>query len=159
MCTAATYKTEDFYFGRTLDYERSYGDKIVITPRGYTFALRHGGRIENHYAMIGMACVMQDYPLYYDAVNEMGLGIAGLNFVGNAHYGKPQDGADNITQFELIPLLLGRCATVAEVRQTLAGINLVDCGAAAGGAASLAHCRQKRVHNAGVDLRRDEDIR
>ena len=91
MCTAATYKTEDFYFGRTLDYERSYGDKIVITPRGYTFALRHGGRIENHYAMIGMACVMQDYPLYYDAVNEMGLGIAGLNFVGNAHYGKPQE--------------------------------------------------------------------
>lgn len=45
MCTAATYKTEDFYFGRTLDYERSYGDKIVITPRGYAFELRHGGRI------------------------------------------------------------------------------------------------------------------
>ena len=21
MCTAATYKTKDFYFGRTLDYE------------------------------------------------------------------------------------------------------------------------------------------
>ena len=26
MCTAATYKTEDFYFGRTLDYEFSYGE-------------------------------------------------------------------------------------------------------------------------------------
>ena len=26
MCTAATYKTKDFYFGRTLDYEFSYGD-------------------------------------------------------------------------------------------------------------------------------------
>ena len=24
MCTAATYKTKDFYFGRTLDYEFSY---------------------------------------------------------------------------------------------------------------------------------------
>ena len=23
MCTAATYKTKDFYFGRTLDYEFS----------------------------------------------------------------------------------------------------------------------------------------
>lgn len=126
MCTAATYKTKNFYFGRTLDYEISYGDRVVVTPRGYAFALRHGGRIENHYAMIGMACVMQDYPLYYDAVNEMGLGVAGLNFVGNAHYGKPQDGMDNITQFELIPLLLGRCATVAEARQMLAGINLVD---------------------------------
>lgn len=45
MCTAATYKTEDFYFGRTLDYECSYGDKIVITPRGYAFELRHGERI------------------------------------------------------------------------------------------------------------------
>ena len=26
MCTAATYQTKDFYFGRTLDYEFSYGD-------------------------------------------------------------------------------------------------------------------------------------
>ena len=40
MCTAATYKTKDFYFGRTLDYEISYGDKIVITPRNYVFNLR-----------------------------------------------------------------------------------------------------------------------
>ena len=30
MCTAATYKTKDFYFGRTLDYEFSYGDEIII---------------------------------------------------------------------------------------------------------------------------------
>ena len=29
MCTAATYKTNDFYFGRTLDYEFSYGDVIT----------------------------------------------------------------------------------------------------------------------------------
>ena len=33
MCTAATYQTKDFYFGRTLDYEISYGDQVVITPR------------------------------------------------------------------------------------------------------------------------------
>ena len=26
MCTAATYKTKDFYMGRTLDYECSYGE-------------------------------------------------------------------------------------------------------------------------------------
>ena len=29
MCTAATYLTKDFYFGRTLDYEFSYGDEIT----------------------------------------------------------------------------------------------------------------------------------
>ena len=58
MCTAATYKTKDFYFGRTLDYEISFGDKIVITPRKYVFDLRCGGRIENHYAMIGISISM-----------------------------------------------------------------------------------------------------
>ena len=41
MCTAATYKTKDFYFGRTLDYEISYGDQVVITPRNYVFDLSH----------------------------------------------------------------------------------------------------------------------
>lgn len=126
MCTAATYKTKDFYFGRTLDYEISYGDQVVITPRNYPFDLRNGGQIKAHYAMIGMACVMQDYPLYYDAVNEKGLGIAGLNFVGNAHYNKPVEGKDNIAQFELIPWLLGSCASVREARQTLERLNLID---------------------------------
>lgn len=43
MCTAATYKTKDFYFGRTLDYECSYGEQIVITPRNYAFNFRHVG--------------------------------------------------------------------------------------------------------------------
>lgn len=37
MCTAATYKTKDFYMGRTLDYEFSYGDEITVTPRNYPF--------------------------------------------------------------------------------------------------------------------------
>ena len=55
MCTAATYKTKDFYFGRTLDYEFSYGDQIVITPRNYSFHFRHVGDMKNHYAIIGMA--------------------------------------------------------------------------------------------------------
>ena len=47
MCTAATYKTKDFYFGRTLDYEFSYGDQIVITPCNYSFHFRHVGDIKN----------------------------------------------------------------------------------------------------------------
>ena len=126
MCTAATYKTKDFYFGRTLDYEISYGDRITVTPRGYAFDLRCGGRIENHYAMIGMACVMNGYPLYYDAVNEKGLCIAGLNFVGNAYYNKPAAGKENIAQFELIPLILGKCATLDEARRLLESINITD---------------------------------
>ncbi len=126
MCTAATYKTKDFYFGRTLDYEFSYGDEIIITPRNYPFVFRHTKTLENHYALIGMACCADNYPLYYDAINEKGLGMAGLNFVGNAHYQPLSDSEENIASFEFIPWILGQCATVKEVRSFLGRINLCD---------------------------------
>lgn len=126
MCTAATYKTKNFYFGRTLDYEFSYGDEITITPRNYEFNFRIGKKIENHYAMIGMAHVVGDYPLYYDAINEKGLGIAGLNFVGNAYYNDCVEGKDNVAQFELIPWILCQCETVKEVRELLKNINITN---------------------------------
>lgn len=54
MCTAATYCSGDFYFGRNLDYEFSYGEHVTITPRNYPIRL-HGGALDRHYAMIGMA--------------------------------------------------------------------------------------------------------
>lgn len=124
MCTAATYKTKDFYFGRTLDYDFSYGEEVTITPRNYPFHFRDAGDIDSHYAMIGMACVMEDYPLYHDAVNEKGLGIAGLNFAGNAVLWDKKEGMDNIAQFELIPWLLGQCATVKEAKALIKKLNL-----------------------------------
>ena len=124
MCTAATYQTKDVYFGRTMDYEFSYGDEVAITPRNYPFSFRSMGVMQNHYAMIGMAHIADDYPLYYDAVNEKGLGIAGLNFVGNAYYREVEPDKDNIAQFELIPWILGQCASVEEARTVLEKVNL-----------------------------------
>ena len=44
MCTAATYQTRDFYFGRTLDYEFSYGDEVTITPRGIYYYTTYENR-------------------------------------------------------------------------------------------------------------------
>lgn len=126
MCTAATYKTADFYFGRTLDYEFSYGDEVTVAPRNYPFHFADQGELQTHYALIGMACVTEEYPLYYDAVNEKGLGMAGLNFVGNAVYSDWKEGRDNIAQYELIPWILGQCATVKEARALLAKINITN---------------------------------
>lgn len=126
MCTAATYQTKDFYFGRTLDYEFSYGDEVVVTPRRYSFQFRHVDRMDQHYAMIGMAHVAEGYPLYYDAVNEKGVGMAGLNFVGNAYYREAAADVDNIAQFEFIPWVLGQCASVQEVRKLLDRTRLVN---------------------------------
>ena len=45
MCTALTYQSGDFYMGRTLDYERGYGEEVVVTPRAYPFAFRHEGEM------------------------------------------------------------------------------------------------------------------
>ncbi len=126
MCTAATYQTKDFYFGRTLDYDFSYGEEIVVTPRHFPFLFRNTGKRESHYAMIGTAHMEDGYPLYYDAVNEKGLGMAGLNFVGNAHYCEEAAGKDNVASFELIPWILCQCATVREAGQLLEKINITD---------------------------------
>lgn len=126
MCTAATYQTKDFYFGRTLDYDFSYGEEVAITPRNFPFHFRHQDRMDNHYAMIGVAHIAGNCPLYYEAVNEKGLGMAGLNFVGNAVYGKAQPGRDNVATFEFIPWILAQCATLTEARALLERISLTD---------------------------------
>ncbi len=126
MCTAATYKTKDFYFGRTLDYEFSYGEEVTVTPRRFCFDFGSLGVNSKHYAIIGMAHIANNYPLYYDAVNEKGLGMAALNFVGNAHYNKRIENKDNIAQFEFIPWILSMCSSVKDAREKLSAINLTD---------------------------------
>ena len=95
-------------------------------PRNYEFNFRHKQNIKNHYAIIGMAYVTENYPLYYEAVNEKGLGIAGLNFVGNAQYNKKIKGKDNITQFEFIPWILSQSTTVKEAKKLIEKINFLD---------------------------------
>jgi choloylglycine hydrolase len=126
MCTAITYSTQDHYFGRNLDLEFSYHEEVTITPRNFPFAFRCKNTIGQHYALIGMAFVVDNYPLYYDAINEKGLGMAGLNFPGNADYKNECPDADNIAPFEFIPWILCQCASVAEARELLSRINLVD---------------------------------
>lgn len=126
MCTAATYQTKDFYFGRTLDYDFSYGEEVVITPRHFPLVFRFQDPMENHFSMIGTAHVEEGCPLYYEAVNEKGLGMAGLNFVGNAVFGKEQPDRENVATFEFIPWILGQCATLREARELLGRLNLTD---------------------------------
>jgi len=126
MCTAITYKTKDHYFGRNLDLEYSYNETVTITPRNYVFEFRKTGKMESHFAMIGMSYIAKGYPLYYDATNEKGLSIAALNFPQNADYKPFCETQDNITPFELIPWILGQCATVCEAEKLLARINLLN---------------------------------
>ena len=126
MCTAITYKTKDSYFGRNLDLEYSYKETVTITPRNYPLKFRKVKSLDKHYAIIGMAYVEGDYPLYYDAINEKGLGMAGLNFPKNAYYHELKEDKDNIAPFEFIPWVLGNCANIKEVKELLKKINIAN---------------------------------
>ena len=126
MCTAITFEAEDFYFGRTLDYDFLYPSQVVIAPRGFDFGFDKVLPKKEHYAIVGMAYVYKEYPLYYDAVNERGLCMAGLNFTENAVYGKERAGAQNVASYELIPCVLSLCESVKEARELLRKINITD---------------------------------
>ncbi len=126
MCTALTLYRKDHYFGRNLDLDRSYGEEVCIMPRRFPLTFRQMGQWEEHYAMIGMATIADRIPLFYEAANEHGLAVAGLNFPGNAYYAPLADGKDNIAPFELIPWILGQCQTVADTQHLLARMNLAN---------------------------------
>lgn len=130
MCTAVAFTNQDFYFGRTLDLEYSYQEEITVTPRNFPFRFRRlqgkAAVIANHYALIGTAYNVEGYPLYYEAINEAGLGMAGLNFPDYAVYMPYAEGMDNVAPFEFIPWILSRCATVAQAREALSRVNLIN---------------------------------
>ncbi len=126
MCTAITYNTKNHYFGRNLDLEYSYKETVTITPRNYEFKFRNVREIKNHYAIIGMAYVANNYPLYYDAINEKGLGMAGLNFPENADYKELKENKDNIAPFEFIPWVLSQCSNLEEAKKILENINIAQ---------------------------------
>ena len=126
MCTAITFHAADSYFGRNLDYEQDFGEQVVITPRNYPLLLRSLPAVESHYAIIGMAVVDDGYPLYFDATNEKGLSMAGLNFPNFACYHPFREHKKNVTPFEFIPFVLGQCENTQEAIHLLENVHLVD---------------------------------
>lgn len=111
-------------FGRTLDLEYGYAEQVVATPRDFSLSMRHRADLGRHYAILGIATIADGFPLYYDAVNECGLGMAGLNFPHSAVYATAQEG--DVASFELIPFVLGSCATVEEAKTLLGQVRVCD---------------------------------
>lgn len=126
MCTAISYTSGDFYFGRNLDLDITYGEKVTVMPRNFQFPMRCMPDLTEHYAVIGMAVISKGYPLFFDATNEKGLSVAGLNFPGNAFFKDYSPNKDNVTPFELIPWILGSCADTKEAKELTKKLNLVN---------------------------------
>ncbi len=126
MCTAIALSSGNYLFGRTLDLEYHYNESVTITPSDFLFHSPSGYLVQGPYAMIGMATVVEGYPLYYDAMNAHGLCMAGLHFPGNGVYTEPCDSKENLPPYSLIPRILSSCATLAEAKDVLAHLCLIN---------------------------------
>lgn len=123
MCTGVRFVDNNggMYFGRNLDWSVPYGQKVVITPRGYKYNSAFLGEMNmKGGAIIGMAIVADNTPLYFDCANESGLAIAGLNFPGYAKYAEAAvDGKTNVAAYEFPLWVVANFTTVEEVEKAL----------------------------------------
>lgn len=129
MCTGVRFSDDkgEMYFGRNLDWSVPYGQKVVITPRGYKYNSAFLSEMDmKGGAIIGMAIVAENTPLYFDCVNESGLAIAGLNFPGYAQYVETAvDGKTNVAAYEFPLWVVANFTTVAEVEKALKEVAIV----------------------------------
>ncbi|WP_288342061.1 choloylglycine hydrolase [uncultured Dubosiella sp.] len=126
MCTALNYTNGHHYIGRNLDWDFDFPNDVVVTPRNYPFQWRNGKTCTSHNALIGMAIIQNDYPLYFEAANDKGLGMVGTAFAGFAKYFPKAEGKDNVATFELIPYVLTQASTLQEARALFDNMNIWD---------------------------------
>ncbi len=129
MCTAIRFTdaSGNMFLGRNLDWSCGYGERIVVTPRGYVPPSPFGATPETRHAVIGMGIVAENAPLYFDCGNEAGLAVAGLNFPGFAEYAPgPVEGRTNIAAWEFPLWVCASFASVDEAEAALADATIVD---------------------------------
>ena len=127
MCTAISVISNGLYFGRTMDVSRPFDGGVITVPRNFSLKETFGCPLTEHYAITGMAAVVDGYPLFADGFNEAGLCMAALSFPKSAVYVQdPQKDKTVITSFELIPHILGLCESVREARALLRSITVSD---------------------------------
>lgn len=128
MCTGVRFSdaSGNMYFGRNLDWSTGYGQKVVVTPRGYKYKSAFLGEMANSPAIIGMGIVAENTPLYFDCANEHGLAVAGLNFPGYAAYAPEAiDGKTNVAAYEFPLWVALNFTSVDEVEKALSDVVIV----------------------------------
>lgn len=147
MCTGIRFTDSkgSMYFGRNLDWSTSYGEKVLVTPRGYKRSWAFGSAAATSgvsgllgaraklssgegckHAIIGMGIVADNIPLYFDCANEAGLAIAGLNFPGYARYEeRPLPGKTNVAAYEFPFWVASTFETVDQIEAALPDVAIV----------------------------------
>lgn len=128
MCSGVRFGDDkgNMYFGRNLDWNVGFGQKVLITPRNYKHNSAFLGERSSKYAIIGMGIAVEGTPLYFDCGNEAGLAVAGLNFPGYAQYEDvPVQGKDNVAAYEFPLWVAMSFDSVDEVKDALENTAIV----------------------------------
>ncbi len=128
MCTGIRFNDDkgNMFFGRNLDWSVGYGQRIVVTPKGYQYNSAFLGTLAPKYALIGMGIVQENVPLYFDCGNDAGLAIAGLNFPGYAEYAPSAvDSKTNVAAYEFPLWVAMNFSTVDEVEAALKNVAII----------------------------------
>lgn len=130
MCTGIALKLGDgkHLLGRSLDIPYEFGQQVMLVPRN--LELRNAideSKFKTKYAILGMGTLIDNHPMLADGVNEKGLACAGLNFGALAVFEKEAvEGKVNIGSYDFITWVLTNHETVAQLKETLKDLILVD---------------------------------
>jgi len=127
MCTSIAMRNESLLFGRNMDIDYSFDERVILTPRGFPLSFKTTEPLERHYAFLGMGTTADNFPLYAEGMNENGLCAAALKFAEYAYYSDQKTASKiNLAPYEIIPYILGKCRNLNEVRTILSEINLIN---------------------------------
>lgn len=129
MCTALVKKTGNgTFFLRNLDDTNYFKNEFILTPKNKEIPSRGymDRNIIINYEIWGIGKYVDNYPLYFDCVNEHGLSFAALSFMSYAKYLEFNEDKLNLTPFELPLYILGMCKDVKEALKEIQSINLLD---------------------------------
>ncbi len=130
MCTAITLqsKQKEILFGRTMDFSHDIQPELYIVPKNHSWndALNMT-LISDCYSFIGIGQEIDGIMGFFDGVNEEGFAAAALYFAGYAQYNMqlPYSTVQPIASFDFLHYILGRCASIQDLRMVLSNISII----------------------------------
>lgn len=116
-CTGMELKTKngEVVMARTIEWSGSDMNTFyVVVPKAYT--------PDTKYAFTGVAVELPQYIM--EGVNEKGLSAGLFYFPDYGKYEEEANGKTSVSDFELVGYILSRCATIDEVKSTIAGLHI-----------------------------------
>lgn len=129
MCTAITLtsKSNEVFFGRTMDFSYDIIPKFFIIPRSFQWTNPlNDTLITDSYKFIGLGQEIDGLLGFFDGVNEMGFAAAALYFAGYAKYESiSSENKNSIASINFLHYILGKCSSINDLPNVLKSIHIV----------------------------------